>query len=237
MIYRIDVIPIRAERTEACFPPLESVLLRLEDRGRAGGVGRVRHGARPTTAFPCRTCCADWRRCPSPVAMDALAAGLEKFPPQARCALETALLDLRGKRLGVALTDLLGGRRRDRVRSMSLLPRCAARTRDGGCRARVGTGRPDLQAEERHAGGRRRGVCEALRARFGGEARLRLDAGGRWTPDEAVVRMAALRGLELEYVEQPIAPGRLEAMAEIAGSAGVPLAADEDARDAPSSGR
>lgn len=32
----------------------------------------------------------------------------------AKCALETALLDAQGKRLGVPLTELLGGRRRER---------------------------------------------------------------------------------------------------------------------------
>ena len=233
MIYRIDVIPIRAERTESCFPPLESVLLRVEDRDGLEGWGEcatapaydglsVKDVLSGLTALP-----------ETPVAMDALAAGLEKLPPQSRCALETALLDLRGKRLGVALADLLGGRRRDRVEINALLPGAplehvmavAERAWARGVRTfKLKSGTPPED-------GRRLG---ALRARFGDEARLRLDAGGRWAPDEAVTRMAALRALGLEYVEQPISPGRLEAMAEIAARAGVPVAADEDVREAPS---
>jgi len=231
VIDQIDVIPIRAERTVASFPPLESVLLRLEDRNGFEGWGEcgtapahdgvtVRDVLRGLAALP-----------EAPVAADALAAGLEKLPPQPRCALETALLDLRGRRSGVPLADLLGGRRRDRVAINALLPSAPledvmAAAEDAWARGvrtfKLKSGKP---AEDLRR-------LEALRARFGAEARLRLDAGGRWTPEEARVRLAALRALGLEYVEQPLAPGRLEAMAAIAGGAGVPIAADEDARDA-----
>lgn len=236
MIDRIDVIPIRAERTDASIPPLESVLLRVEDRDGREGWGecatapahdgfRVADVLRGLAALP-----------EPPVALDALAAGLEKLAPRARCALETALLDLRGKRQDAPVADLLGGRRRDRVEVNALLPAAPPeRVTEAAERAwALGIRTFKLKSGRAADDGRR---LASLRARFGSEARLRLDAAGRWTPEEAASRLDALRAFGLEYVEQPVAPGRLEVMAEIARRSAVAVAADEDARDAACVGR
>ena len=42
--------------------------------------------------------------------------GLGRLPPAARCGVETALLDLQARSKGVALADLLGGKKRSVVR-------------------------------------------------------------------------------------------------------------------------
>lgn len=57
---------------------------------------------------------------------------------------------------------------------------------------------------------------------------LRVDANGAWSPEEAPGRIEALSRFNLELVEQPIAAGQLEALAEIRRHSPVPIIADED---------
>jgi len=69
---------------------------------------------------------------------------------------------------------------------------------------------------------------EAVRDALGPSGRIRVDANGAWTVDEAHRAIKALDRYELEYVEQPVAT--LEEMAVIRRSVDVPLAADESIR-------
>ena len=71
---------------------------------------------------------------------------------------------------------------------------------------------------------------EAVRDALGPKGKLRVDANGRWTVDEAQVAIKALDRHELEYVEQPVST--LEEMATLRRSVDVPLAADESVRSA-----
>jgi O-succinylbenzoate synthase len=71
---------------------------------------------------------------------------------------------------------------------------------------------------------------EAVRDALGPGGRIRVDANGAWTVDEAQRAIKALDRYELEYVEQPVAT--LEEMAVLRRSVDVPLAADESVRTA-----
>jgi o-succinylbenzoate synthase len=71
---------------------------------------------------------------------------------------------------------------------------------------------------------------EAVRDALGPNGRIRVDANGAWTVDEAHRAIKALDRYELEYVEQPVAT--LEDMATLRRSVDVPLAADESVRTA-----
>jgi len=71
------------------------------------------------------------------------------------------------------------------------------------------------------------------RAVLGPEGRIRVDANGAWTVDEAEYAIHALAGFDLEYVEQPCAT--VDELADIRGRVkymGVPIAADESVRKA-----
>lgn len=71
----------------------------------------------------------------------------------------------------------------------------------------------------------------AVRAALGPEGRIRVDANGGWTVDEAEHAIHAFAEHDLEYVEQPCAT--LEELAEIRRRVkymGVPIAADESVR-------
>ena len=65
----------------------------------------------------------------------------------------------------------------------------------------------------------------AVREAVGPEARIRVDANEAWDLETAKATLAALEPYGIELAEQPVAG--LEAMAELAASTPIPLAADE----------
>jgi O-succinylbenzoate synthase len=73
---------------------------------------------------------------------------------------------------------------------------------------------------------------EAVRDAIGPRGRVRVDANGAWTVDQAVSAIAALNlaAHGLEYVEQPCAS--VEDLAAVRRRVGVPIAADESIRRA-----
>ncbi len=79
----------------------------------------------------------------------------------------------------------------------------------------------------------------AVRAAVGPDVRLRLDVNGAWDEDVASERLAALRPVGLELVEQPVAPeaGAAAAMARLRGRTGVSIGADESVTSLQSAGR
>lgn len=71
---------------------------------------------------------------------------------------------------------------------------------------------------------------EAVRDALGSAGRLRIDANGAWSVDEAADALQQLSGFDLEYAEQPVAD--LESMAQLRRRVDVRLAADESVRRA-----
>lgn len=71
---------------------------------------------------------------------------------------------------------------------------------------------------------------EAVRDALGPGGRVRVDANGAWTVDQAVEALKQLDAFDLEYAEQPVRT--LEEMAELRRRVDVRLAADESVRTA-----
>jgi len=125
----------------------------------------------------------------------------------AKSAVETALLDAQGKRVGLPVSELLGGRRRDR------LP--VAWTLASGDTAR------DIAEAERMLDLRRHRVFKlkigarairddiahvaAIKAALGDRGSVRVDVNMAWSEGEAAFGMAALADAGCELVEQPVA--------------------------------
>lgn len=147
--------------------------------------------------------------------------------PAARFALETAVADLVARRRGCSVAALFGG-------SVQKVPLSAL----------ISTGNDMLEAA-RTALARdvstlkvKLGVRDfsseiasliALREALGYGFRLRLDANGSWSIEEARVRLSQLAEaqLDIEFVEQPVAPGQLTSL----GICALPWAADESLQD------
>jgi O-succinylbenzoate synthase len=94
-----------------------------------------------------------------------------------------------------------------------------------GCRtAKVKVAEPGQQLSDDIA------RVEAVRDALGRDGRVRVDANGAWSVDEAADALKRLDAFDLEYAEQPV--HTLEEMAELRRRVDVRLAADESVRTA-----
>ncbi len=146
-------------------------------------------------------------------------------PRWVACGLDTALWDLRARGRGLSLVELLGARRPrvpiNAVIEADDLTGCLREARvavaDGfTCAKRKIAGDIDTTAAE----------VAALGAAEPGLA-LRLDANGTWDPPQARDACARLAAPNVEWVEQPLASGDVDALAALRREVGVAVAADE----------
>jgi muconate cycloisomerase len=147
----------------------------------------------------------------------------------AKCALETALFDAQARRLGIPLSELLGGRVRD------ALP--VAWTLASGDTAK------DIAEAEHMLDIRRhrifklkiglRSVADdvrhvlAIKRALGERASVRVDVNQAWSEIEAVRGIAALEAGGIDLVEQPVKAGNRAALARLARRFDVAIMADE----------
>ena len=145
--------------------------------------------------------------------------------------IEIALLDLKGKALGVPVVDLLGGVCKTEVPVIGYLfiddpessaDRAEAFVADGCTELKVKVGR-DFAADH--------DMLAAIRERVGYDAKLRIDANMNWSVPAAIKWIRGLERFELQYVEQPVPDFDLAGMAEVRRSVGVAIAADEGCTD------
>jgi muconate cycloisomerase len=161
---------------------------------------------------------------------------VDELSAPARCAVETALMDLRGRRTGKGL----GKEGRDETVECNATlvagpPEAVAADAERWAQAGFTTFKLKLGAETakkppQGAFLRSRGSGDveqvrAVRETLGLEVRIRVDANEAWDLEMAKATLAALEPLGIELAEQPVAG--LEAMAALAASTSIPLAADE----------
>ncbi len=147
----------------------------------------------------------------------------------AKWAVETELLDAMGQRLGVAVSELLGGRRRDRLAVAWTLA--------------SGNTPKDIAEAEHMLDIRRhnifklkigkRSIAEdvahvaAIKKALGDRASVRVDVNQAWDEASASRGIAMLQDVGCDLVEQPVAAQARAAMARLAQAYMVPLMADE----------
>ena len=153
--------------------------------------------------------------------------------PPAMAALDVALWDLLAKRAGLPLRVLLGLPRPSVPTSVTIGLNPPAVTRERvpeilrrtGARAlKIKLGSPEGREHDRaHFAA----AAEAA-APFG--VRLRVDANGGWTVDEALAMDRWLAGRGVDYVEQPLAEGREDDLPRLFARRTLPIFADESCR-------
>jgi len=147
---------------------------------------------------------------------DAVAAAMARVQLQvkdnrfAKCAVETALFDALGQRTGLPVSELIGGRLRDR------LP--VAWTLASGDTQRDIDEAEKMLAARRHRIFKlkigRRGVMEdvahvaAIKRAVGDRAEVRVDVNMAWSEQQAHRGLAALADVGCELAEQPVASPR-----------------------------
>ena len=152
--------------------------------------------------------------------------------PEAKAALETALLDITGRISGLSVSELLGGRHRDSVPlSFSVanpdfdadLEDIARITGDGVRILKIKTGFDD------HAFDRMR--LETLRRLYGDALSLRIDYNQGLRATDAIRTLRDLECFGLTFIEQPVKRHERAALAEITRALDTPVMADESVFD------
>jgi L-alanine-DL-glutamate epimerase-like enolase superfamily enzyme len=148
--------------------------------------------------------------------------------PFTKAALEMALLDLKGKILGLPVHMLLGGARRTGkiplkfsigAFSTKEAVRIARHAADLGLRAaKVKVG---LAVEEDIA------RVQAVRSEMGDDFRLAVDANSGWTEADAVRALPALERLGVNALEQPLRRGDFRGCYRLRQRTHIPLMLDE----------
>lgn len=125
----------------------------------------------------------------------------------AKSAVETALLDAHGKRVGLPVSELLGGRQRSRLpvawtlasgdtrRDIAEAEQMLALRRHRVFKLKIGA-RP-IREDIAHVA--------AIKTALGERASVRVDVNMAWSEGEAAFGMAALADAGCELVEQPVA--------------------------------
>jgi muconate cycloisomerase len=146
---------------------------------------------------------------------------------EAKAAVEMALLDLKGRALGVPVHSLLGGRLIDEVPLNAWIgavpPAQAAREAEEW----VARGFTTAKIKVSGAGAVGLDRVAAVRAAVGSRLALRVDFNESLTPAEAVPFIRQLVPHDLVLVEQPVPRDRIDALAEIRRAITIPLMADE----------
>ncbi|MDK1473950.1 mandelate racemase/muconate lactonizing enzyme family protein [Streptomyces sp. 549] len=157
--------------------------------------------------------------------------------------VEMACWDIKGKALGVPVWQLLGGRVTDRVKAyangwytVERTPEAfhqAARTVvERGYRALkldpFGAGRAELDhAETVHSVA----LVEAVRDAVGPETELLVEMHGRFSPATAVRLAGELAPYRPAWLEEPVPPENLKALAKVAEKVDLPIATGERIHD------
>ena len=152
----------------------------------------------------------------------------------AKSAVEIALLDAQGQRLGLPVHALLGGAVRDALPVLwTLASGDAGRDVDEALaliearRHRVfklKIGSRELSADIAHV--------RAIRAGLGDDVMLTVDVNQAWDEPTAVRGIAALEAAGVGLIEQPVARRNRRALARLARRFDVPIMADEAVHDA-----
>lgn len=151
----------------------------------------------------------------------------------AMSGIDIALWDIKGKALGKPISELIGGRRRERVRAYAsrLMPDTESETRDAVAELReqgftaVKLGWGPLGKEPAHD----LRLAAAAREAGGDGVDILIDAGLGYGGDAATAIKVA-RGLEelgCTWLEEPFEPDEYEAYAELADTVEIPIAAGE----------
>lgn len=150
----------------------------------------------------------------------------------AKCAVETALLDALGKRTALSVSDLLGGRLRDRLpvawtlasgntsSDIAEAEAMLAKRRHNIFKLKIGKGDPKDNIAH----------VAAIKRALGDRASVRVDINQAWSESIAANAIAALEDIGCDLVEQPISLSNRKGMARLALRAGIPVMADEALR-------
>lgn len=159
--------------------------------------------------------------------------------------IDQALHDVKAKALDVPLYELLGGRVRDRVRlydhlgggdatavyddatEASFAARARESVADGFTALKILAVPVSRPLEGAAAVGRAEALMGAVRAAVGPDVDVMVDLHGRTTAAAAIRYGHALAPFEPWFLEEPVQPGNVDALVEVARALPIPIATGE----------
>jgi muconate cycloisomerase len=161
-----------------------------------------------------------------------LASGLDPGQPIAKCAIDLAVHDLIGKRLGIPLQSWLGAKRADSVTLARLVsaatPEEAAKITEAG----LAEGYRGFKVKVGHHKALDADIVRAVVDAAGG-AYVWPDANQGYTMDEALRMARAFERLGITLFEQPVPMSDVYAMKKLLSASGLTIALDEAAMGLP----
>ncbi len=237
----VDVPTIRPHRLSVATMHTQTLVLAhvccddgVEGWGEATTIGGLNYGEESPESIKVNI---DTHIAPLLIGMDArnVAAAMARVRKTiqgnrfAKCALETALLDAQARRLGVPLSELLGGRLRD------ALP--VAWTLASGDTARDIAEAEAMLEQRRHRIFKLkiglRPVAEdvahvlAIKRALGDAVSVRVDVNQAWSELDAANGIAALQAGGIDLIEQPVRAENRAGLERLARQFAVPMMADE----------
>jgi o-succinylbenzoate synthase len=150
-----------------------------------------------------------------------------------RCAFDVAICDAKAKAADISVARFLASRTRRSVSVNAIVS--ASSLVEAGKAARyaqvAGFRCIKLKVGIAHSIDEECARVAAVRAAVGLRMQLRLDANGAWEVQQAIRTIQALEQYDLEFVEQPVAPGNVEGMKRVREAVSTPIAVDEDITD------
>lgn len=147
----------------------------------------------------------------------------------AKCAIQTALLDIQSQRLGIPVSELLGGRLRDSISVLWVLAsgdtekdiaeakKMIAAKRHNIFKLKIGS-RP-LQQDVEHV--------LAIKQALGDEISIRVDVNRAWSELTAIKGIQMLQDGGIDLIEQPCAIQNIDAMQRLTRKFDIAIMADE----------
>ncbi|MEA4847884.1 MAG: dipeptide epimerase [Clostridiaceae bacterium] len=146
----------------------------------------------------------------------------------AKAAVDIALWDLYGQLYNAPVYKLLGGRRKSITTDITISVNEPEEMANDSIEA-VTRGYDTLKVKVGKEPGKDIERLTAIRKAIGYDVNIRVDANQGWKPKEAVhiLRKMEDKGLNIEYVEQPVTAHDIEGLKYVRDSITIPVIADE----------
>ena len=147
----------------------------------------------------------------------------------AKCAIQTALLDIQAQKLNLPLSELLGGRLRNSVPVLWVLAsgdtdkdiaeaqKMLANKRHNFFKLKIGS--RSVEADVEHV--------LTIKKALGSEVSIRVDVNRAWTELEAIKGIQLLQDGGIDLIEQPCAIDNIDAMERLTRRFDIAIMADE----------
>lgn len=148
--------------------------------------------------------------------------------PAAKAALDIACFDVTGKKLGVPVYNLIGGRYHEKFPITHVLSigtpekmadEAAQKMSEGFTSFKMKVGTEVMKDVAR---------IQAVRARVGEDIAIRVDVNQGWVNAANTLRgVEALKAANLDWLEQPVKASDIDAMVEVKAKSTIPMMIDE----------